>query len=284
MSATKPRQAHKIIGLLAVVFSCTVAQAQDQRAQWESQADTLLNHQDFLGAAALYTKVIEASQLKEKEDYKILYKRALSYYSAEDLDRALADVTRYINEFPENPKPRILRALIYRHKEDIDNQLIDLQKAIELGNTNPQLVYWRGSLLLSKNEFENAITDFLFSKKFNDDAEVETNLALAYRSIGKADSALICLNNAIVLDVNFVTAYVYASAFCVEDENYGLALKYANLALRVDSNNSAALLYKGMALVQSKKMDEGCRCLRKAFDAGEDDAEDYLKEFCFDAD
>jgi tetratricopeptide (TPR) repeat protein len=251
-------------------------------AKWETEADTLMNHQDFVGASKLYSMIIDESKLKEKGDYKPLYKRAVSFYSAGDLEHALVDVDKFIVEFPENQQPRLLRALINRQKGDEAAQLIDVQKAIELGNNNPQLLFWKGTLLAGKGENEAAKRDFLKVRNIGDDAELETMLGTVYRSLGKTDSAFICLNKAIVLDVNYAASYVYAGSFCVEDEKYDLAVKYLNLALRVDAENTSAILYKGIALVEQEKLDEGCRCLRKALDAGEDDAAEYLKEFCFD--
>jgi tetratricopeptide (TPR) repeat protein len=273
------------IFLLPLLFSSGLAFTQDEQtrwSQWEAEADTLMSHEDFAGATKLYTKIIDESKLKDKSNYKPLYKRAVSYYSAGDLDHSLIDVDLFITQFPESPQPRLLRALIKRQKNDEAGQLVDLQKAIELGNTNPQLLFWRGTLLASKGESESAKKDFLVVKKFNDDAELETALGSVYRALGKTDSAFTCLNKAIVLDVNYPSSYIYAGSFCVEDENYDLALKYLNLALRLDSENISAIFYKGVALVQQEKLDEGCRCLRKALDAGEDDAAEYLKEFCYD--
>lgn len=272
-----------IILLSAIPLVSVFAQEEQTRwSQWETEADTLMHHQDFAGAAKLYSKIIDESKLKDKSNFKALYKRSVSFYSAGDLEHALADVDKFIAEFPESAQPRLLRALINRQKEDDAAQLIDLQKAIELGNTNPQLIFWRGTLLAAKGDNEGAKRDFLFMRTVGDDAELETALGTVYRALGKTDSAFICLNNAIVLDVNYSPSYVYAGSFCVEDEKYDLALKYLNLALRVDAENTSAIFYKGVALVQQEKLDEGCGCLRKALDKGEEDAADYLKEFCFD--
>jgi tetratricopeptide (TPR) repeat protein len=278
----------KLISIFIILFFLSLPAfvfSQDDQArwsQWETEADTLMSHQDYEGAAKLYTKIIDESKLKDKSNFKPLYKRAVSYYSAGDLDHALVDVDKFIIEFPDSPQPRLLRALINRQKENEEAQLIDLQKAIDLGNTNPQLIYWRGSLLAAKGDNEKAKKDFLYVRSIGDDAELETSLGAVYRALGKTDSAFICLNTAIVLDVNYSPSYVYAGSFCVEDGNYELALKYLNLALRVDTENTSAVFYKGVALVQQEKLDEGCSCLRKALDKGEDEAAEYLKEFCFD--
>jgi tetratricopeptide (TPR) repeat protein len=277
-----PKKYSFVLSLLCV---SSLAFAQDDQIRWnkwETQADTLMNHEQHAPAAELYTKIINESKLKEKADFKVLYKRAVCYYRTEELEKSLTDLNRFIPEFPENPKPRILRALIYRQKGDLENQLSDLQKAIEIRGPIPELLRWRGTLLSEKGEFQMAKKDLLTVAVLIDDAEIETNLGIVYYSLGKSDSALMRLNKAIVLDVNYPNSYLYAGTFCLQDENYELALKYLNLALRVDPDNHPALFYKGVSLVELNKTDEGCRCLRKAFAAGEDDATDYLKEFCFD--
>ncbi len=269
---------------LLMCFTLT-AFAQDEQSRWskwETDADTLMSHQDFAGAAALYSKIISGCKFKEKSDYKFLYKRAVSYYSGGNFDSALVDMNRFVQEFPESPQPRILRALIYRQKGDADNQLIDLQKAIELRGGTTELIRWRGALLADKGDFKAAKKDLEEVRLFQDDAELETNLGFIYYSLGSLDSALVCFNKAIVLDVNYSPSYLYAGTFCLQDEHFELALNYLNLALRIEPTNRTALFYKGVSLVELKKTDEGCHCLQKAFNAGEDDAADYLKEYCFE--
>lgn len=268
---------------LSCITSLALAQEEQTRwSKWEAEADTLMNHEQFAQATERYTKIINASKLKEKADFKVLYKRAVCYYKTDELEKALADLNQFIPEFPDNHKPRILRALVYRQRGDVENQLVDLQKAIELRGPIPELLRWRGTLLAEKGEYPSAKKDFLAVAGLMDDAEIETNLGFVYYSLGKSDSALMRLNKAIVLDVNYPNSYLYAGSFCLQDENYELALKYLNLALRIDPENHTALFYKGASLVELNKTEEGCRCLRKAFAAGQDEAAGYLKQFCFE--
>ncbi|HEV8513368.1 MAG TPA: tetratricopeptide repeat protein [Cyclobacteriaceae bacterium] len=276
----------KIFSLACFLLCVSVlAAAQDQSerwSKWEAEADTLIDHQDFAGATSLYSKIIRECKFTEKSDYRYIYKRAVSYYSANNFDSALVDMNRFVPLFPESPQARILRALIYRGKGDSENQLNDLQKAIELRGPTTELVRWRGALLADKGDFKAAKKDLEEVKQYQDDAELETNLGFIYYNLGSLDSALVCFNKSIVLDVNYSPSYLYAGTFCLQEEKFDLALKYLNLGLRIDPTNRSALFYKGVSLVELKRADEGCRCLRKAFDAGEDDAADYLKEYCYD--
>jgi len=260
------------------------AQSEEARwAKWETEADTLMAREQFAEAAGLYSKIISESKLTEKDQYKTLYKRAICYYRIGELNKCLADLNRYLPEFPDNPKPHILRALVYRQQNDLANQLADLQKAIiTLKGAAPELARWRGALLLEQGDFEGAKKDFLSVAITGDDAEVETNLGVVYYSLGKPDSALSRINKAIVIDVNYPSSYVYAGTICLQEENYPLALKYLRLGLRVDPDNRNAQFYTGVALVELDQTEEGCRYLRKAFAAGEDEAAGYLKRDCFD--
>lgn len=285
MSIVKNRLKITKLALSLVIFFYFNADSLAQEsnwAAWEVEADTLMNRQNYEGAIKLYSKIVNESKLKSKENYRPLYKRAIGYYSSGNLPNALKDISQFIPEFPQNYQAHILRALIYQQMGDAEKQLLDLDKAIELQSSNAELIRWRGGLLLEKGEFNRAKRDFLIARSAQDDPELETNLGLAYYSLEKPDSALISLNKSIELDATYEPAYLYAGSFCLELEKFELGLKYLNLALLINPENVNALFYKGVALVELKKTDEGCRCLSKAFKAGQDDAADYLKQHCYD--
>ena len=120
------------------------------------------------------------------------------------------------------------------------------------------------------------------AREIEDEAYVETFLGLCYYNQQKLDSAFICFNKSIELDPMYIPAYLYAGSIALENDDSNTGLKYINLALRLDSKNKEALFYKWAALIELKKIDEGCSCLNRAFYAGMDEAGDYLKEYCFD--
>lgn len=272
----------KLVILLAVVSSTFLAQAQDPKSSpWEIEADTLMSREDFAGAAKLYTKVIDASKLKEKADYRALYKRSVAFYSQGDFQNAVNDMDRFIPQFQESYQARILRALCYRELGETDKQLIDVEEALRLSGGEPQILKWRAGLLIEKEEFKQAIEDLLIVRQTQDDPEAELNLGFSYYSMQKTDSALMAINKAIELEATFLPAYLYGSSFSLEQEQYDLSLRYVNVALMLEPANATAWFYKGVALIELKREDEGCSCLRKAFYAGQDDAGDYLKQYCY---
>ncbi len=275
---------------LIIFLSLGFNQADAQRPnvsklkQWEAQGDTLMNREQYEEAVKFFTRVVEATGLKEKSDYNALYKRAICYYylpGKEDL--ALADVDKFIKKFPFVPPSHILRAFIYRIKEDDIKQLEDLNIALDYQQNNPGLLIWRAGLLLNAKEYQKAKSDAEKAIFFQDNPEAETYLAFAHFNLNQPDSALLAINKAIELDYSYIPAYIYAGSFCLQENEFDLALKYLNLGLRVDPDNASALYYKGVALVELNRIDEGCRCLNKAFYLGHDDAGDYLVQYCYAA-
>ena len=81
-------------------------------------------------------------------------------------------------------------------------------------------------------------------------------------------------------DPNHIQTYLYAASLCLDEDAYELALNYVEKGLQKEPTNNTLLFYKGIALVETDRRSEGCRCLTKAFNAGIDDAGEYLKEYC----
>lgn len=248
---------------------------------WEVKGDTAYNHQDFKSAIKYYSKAIDVSKLKDKAVYRTLYKRAVSFYSVGEYARALNDLELFIPAFPEAHQAKLLKAFVYREMGDDEKQLINLNEAMEAQAPSPDLLKWRGLLLLQRSDYTSAKKDLALARELGDDPEVETYLGLVYYNLQRKDSAYNSFNTAIELDATYLPAYLYAGSVSIEDGNFEQGLQYVNLALRLDPRNKEALFYKGIALVELKKIDEGCSCLNRAFYAGMDDAGDYLKEYCF---
>lgn len=265
-----------------LLTAATSLSAQNAKwAQWEAQADTLVSQEDFPGAIKLYSKIIKASKLKDRASVGALYKRAVCYYSLGDHEKALKDLDVFIPLFPQIAQAHILRAFIYKDLHDNEHQLEELEQVLALQPSNPEVIKLRASIYMDEEKYREAINDLLFVRTVRDDAETEVYLGYSYYSIQQIDSALIALNKSIELAPNYLPAYLYAGSFCMEEGNYDLALKYLTIASRLDPTNTTVLFYKGIALVEKENLDEGCSCLNKAFYGGEDDAGDYLTEYCY---
>ena len=266
---------------LLILVAGSVCAQNEKWTKWEIEADTAASRGEFAEAVKLYSKIIDAAGLKEKTAYGALYKRAITYYSMGEFRLSLADLNKFINYYPEFPQARLLRALVHKELGNTDEQLQDLEEALHSQPSNAGLLKWRASIYLDDEKYELAKKDAKLARLLADDAETEMYMGVAYYNLGDADSAFYCMDQAIAHDATLLPPYLSAGTFGLELEDFERALKYLDLALMLDSRNPSALFYKGIALAELEKFDEGCRCLRKAFYSGMDDAADYLTEYCF---
>lgn len=283
---TEWQQMHRLL-FFVLVFMMGNAMAQDPVGQvpkwkkWETEADTLMNRQNFEGAIKLYSKAIKSSRLKDKSAYSLLYKRAVCYYSTDQFDASLQDIETFMVEYPKLFQAHLLKAFIYRETDDKENQLKALNEALAIQPGDTGLIKWRSGLYLDDGKYQKVKEDLQYVKSIQDDPEVEMYLGFAYYNLQKVDSAFISLNKAIELEPTYLPAYLYGGSFSLQESNNELALKYLDVALKLDPENLNAQFYKGIALLELDRIDEGCSLLAKAFYAGEDDAGDYLKEKCY---
>jgi tetratricopeptide (TPR) repeat protein len=266
---------------LFLVFASSAAAQNEKWEKWETEGDTLAAQGRYAEAVKLYTKVVEASGLKERTGYSSLYKRAITYYSMSEFNLALSDLNKFIKAYPDFPQARLLRALVHKELGNEEDQLKDLEEALQSQPGNAMLLKWRASIYIENDKYELAKKDALLARLLGDDAETEMYLGIAYYNLGDADSAFYCMDQAIGQDATLLPPYLYAGTFGLELEDFERALKYLDLALMLDPRNPSALFYKGIALAELNRLEEGCRCLRKAFYSGMDDASEYLTEYCF---
>lgn len=251
-------------------------------AKIEAQADTLLSQQDFFNAEKKYTQLLALKSASGNP--ALFYKRAYAYYGLQKFDKALTDINKYLSINKNDAQAKILRAYIYQERGEFELQLADINDLIAINN-NPELLRWRASVALEAGKYTIAQKDIEALLKIESSAELESYLGLAYYYQEKQDSALLVFNEVIKNNPEFIQAYLYAGSLCLEAGESDLGLEYINKGLRVAPSNEMLLFYKGTALVEkTESLDQGCRCLLKAFNAGVDDAADYLKEYCYGVD
>jgi tetratricopeptide (TPR) repeat protein len=268
-----------------VIFSPAFCQSLKGKS-WIPKADTLYEHEEYSKAAELYTRIIDANRRREgsyrdRSVYNFIYKRAVCYYSIDEYEKALADVAIFEPEFPRSAQPKILKAFIYRELDDRDKQLENLNAAMALQAPKADFLKWRGLLEIQSKDYSKAYQDLKRAKSMDDDSEVEAYLGMYYYGIGDRDSAFLSFNKAIELNPAYLSTYLYAGSVAMEVGEYPKALEYLDLGLRMEPKNPDLLFYRGIALVESNQIDEGCRCLNRAFYSGADDAGDYLQQYCF---
>jgi tetratricopeptide (TPR) repeat protein len=272
--------------LLCLALACGIsahAQFSKKADDRVVQADTLMGREDYNGALALYTKVIETSRLATPQELQVLYKRAYCYYSLERFDDALKDINNYIDKTGDL-QGKLLRAYVYQELGRAEDQLKDIDELAQSSPDNLDLLRWRASVLMDAEKYKEARRDIQKIMMIDQSPEIVGFLGLTYYYDNDPDSALLIFDRVLAAHPEHVQTYVYASSLALEQESYPLALDYINKGLQQDPSNGTLIFYKGIALVESENVDEGCRCLSRAFAGGTDDAGDYLKQYCYGID
>ena len=276
-----------LVGVIALTVACIDTRAQDDKIQvWSTEADTLMQRQEFEGALRLYDKVLEAVPKDDPRYKQAQYNRIVCLYSLDDLNTALDEVNRFIEETPEFPQARLLRAFIYRDIGNTEGQLRDISDLVSRNPFNVDLIKWQAYLLIEQEEYDSARTQLKRAASLRSDAETELYLGMTHYFTNEPDSALYHFDRAIDIKPDAFPALMYASAVCMDESAYELALTYLDKAALLDPNNLSVMFYKGIALTETGKREEGCRYLSRAFYGGEDAAGDYLeyKFFRYDPD
>jgi tetratricopeptide (TPR) repeat protein len=276
----------KFAGLIIfMVISSSFLWAQDRSRleAWTVEADTLMNRQDFEGALKILNKVIAKSKLQTEEDYLALYNRAICYFSLGNHALALKDVNQYIDKYPEQ-HAILLRLYIFQETGKKD---LLLQSLAELSSDHPdniEFIQWRIDIFMDGEQYASARKEIAKLMALQPSPQLTAYLGMNYYNDDQPDSALIYWNRALAADSAMQEVYVYAAGLCVGEEEYGLALTYISKGLERYPDDIILMYYKGVALVETDQIQAGCRCLKKAFDAGEDDALGYLEEVCYGID
>jgi tetratricopeptide (TPR) repeat protein len=276
----------RILGLIIVMMissSFLWAQDRSRLETWTVEADTLMNRQDFNGALKLLTKVIKVSKLKTEEDYLALYNRAICYFSLGNHELALKDVNQYLNKYGEQ-HALMLRLYIYQEQGKQELLLQELSRLSSDHPDNADFIQWRIDILMEGEAYDLARKDIRRLMALQSSPQLTAYLGMNYYYDDLPDSALTMWDEALKGDPSMHEVYLYAASLCVEEEAYPLALKYIDQGLRFNPNETSLIFYKGISLVETSKIQEGCRCLNKAFNAGEDGAIGYLKDFCYGLD
>lgn len=262
--------------------SFSLAQGSEPKwKKWEVLGDTAFSREDFRNAIKNYSKAIKASKLTQREDYALLYKRSLAYLNQGQLQNAIHDIDKFLEQYPMAFQAFLLKAYLHRENDEPNEALHSLSKAQELNPESPDIIKWRAELMLDLEQPSDAKNEILSLPRQYRDPQTEVMLGLSYYQLDKNDSALYYFNQALRMDPFFYPALMYATTVCLEDNELDLALGFIERAMAVNSTDPLLFFYKGAILAERNELDEACRCLNRAFYRGIDDAADYLKEYCF---
>lgn len=253
----------------------------------EAEAQTLMQEEKFSEAAAIFTKIINATGLEREDDHLALFRRAICYYYIGNFELSLSDINAFLPHNPGRSTPYVLRSFLYRSLGDSEAVIKDLNQALTMNTgeqDSSQLLRLRSTALLETRKYQEAIADIRSSMIAGEDPEGLGILAFAYFQLNEPDKGLEYVRRSIELDHTYLPVYLYAASFLLQIGRPEEAALYARLAIMADDNSSDAWFYLGASLISLDQIDSGCKCISKAFYSGNENATGYLTQFCYPSD
>jgi tetratricopeptide (TPR) repeat protein len=139
-----------------------------------------------------------------------------------------------------------LKGKDYYSRRNVDSALLYFNEAINLNPRNSEYYFFKALSLEKLRLPDESIQYFDIAISLSDKPVYYNNRGLMHQMIGD-----------------------YSKAFSDFDK-----------AIQIDSNYSLAIFNKGIAFHYQEKFDSSCYYVKKAYELGEPDAENYMKEYC----
>ncbi|MCX5666913.1 MAG: tetratricopeptide repeat protein [Candidatus Omnitrophica bacterium] len=230
-------------------------------------------------------------------------KRGLTYYGKDNLDQAIADLSRAINANPELTEAYLYRGLTYIKKNEPDKAIADYDKAIELNPKNEEAYYVRGVVYAGKKDIGRALDDYNKAIELNP-KYVQAYLNRSIINLMKGNPEQVIADMIKVIEVNpKVPAAYYIKGAAYANENnmqqaivdYSEAIKlkpdyvevYVDRALayaykdkiaqaKIDPNSPAAYINIGINKLSKADYDQAIADCSKAIEIATKYANAYI--------
>ena len=177
---------------------------------------------------------------------------ALAFQGKRDLQNALLNFSRAIEEYPQNAVVYFNRATLYSTHGYPDQALADAEQAVLWAPSKSRGYTVRGNALLAKGEASKAIVDY--SKAISLEPNGENtygyyyNRGKAHFANGDREQALANYDQAIRLKPDFADAYGDRCNVYLNKEEFVRAVSDCDRAISIDPNKSYVFSNRGAAL------------------------------------
>lgn len=145
------------------------------------------------------------------------------------------------------------------HREgnlDAAEQVYD-QLLCQIDKPEPNVFFGLGTLLISQQKYGQGIIFLQAAAHHSPNyAPIWTNLACAYKHLGKDDLALTSYDKANTLEPDHPDILAGIAGFWINKGEAGKVVEYATRALAIDQNHAAAHMHLGLGLLEQGRFEE----------------------------
>ena len=166
----------------------------------------------------------------------------------EQYREAEAEVTYFVDKYPDDPMGLLSRAQIRQTFKWYDGAIDDLNAAIEIDPELPDSYVDRGLLRHKMEEYDLALEDYARALAIDPgDTRALVNRGLALLETGQVDEAADCAQAILAIDKEDGDGLYLRGRVRIETGQYKRAVPDLNRVLRADPNDVEARSYRGLA-------------------------------------
>ncbi len=197
-------------------------------------------------AVAAFTEVLE----KDPARALIYLDRALAYYLAGDMDKALDDIDRALElgVEPDTPAAYVKRGRCYSLRDEIALARADFDAAIDLDPEFAEAYVRRANLYTQEGRYDLALGDLEVSLTINPNYSLAlTKQGTAYFYQGEDERAIAAFNRAIELDPEDFEAYFFRGSVKAVNGDFQGAIADFDRSIEIHPVNHDAYLRRANA-------------------------------------
>ncbi|MFH0896246.1 MAG: tetratricopeptide repeat protein [Bacteroidota bacterium] len=209
--------------------------------------------------------------------------RANARYDNNDINGALEDFNKSLSvKYPhEYAITYCNRGNCYYQLKDIDRAMADYNKALQVDSTYFLAYTNRGAIYYSRGENDKAIAEFDHALRFNSQHLTSlSNKGLAYRAKKEYAKSVQCFTMALEVNPSDANVFENRGQAYFEDNKFQQALTDFETSYRLNPSNSNALSSAGVCKYRMGKSAEACNDWRTAESQGNQQAKQFLKDYC----
>ena len=212
--------------------------------------------------------VFQAQEAPPQKTVKDLFDSGLVRLQQEDLDGAIADMTKVIEINPRHADALFIRGQCFFLKGDREKALLDYDKVIELAPTarGVERVYnIRSIVRLLKGDTEGALLDLEKAIELNPNyADSYSNRGVTRSMRGDQTGAASDYERALELNPNLATAYINRGILRYERQNLEGAMSDINRALVLEPKAAKQYVDRAVLHTLAGEIDAAVADLKKA--------------------
>lgn len=189
--------------------------------------------------------------------------------------------TPFENQKKRNAMIAYNQGIQFYQKGDLESALEQFKKSLENDPDNGNTSHYLARIYYDMGQKQLALSYYKDAARFNENDSVSTlGIGQVYFDMGDQKNAMMYYNRALEMAPNYALAYYNRGTLLGMQNKYIDALDDLNKSIDLDTTNGNAFVNRGLAYFYLKQMNSACRDWRKAAKMGFEKAQKAVDQYC----